>query len=251
MRFKGKSIFKGRVEGECVVYNSGLSFLGGVDPTKGIINENGKNISDRVLSFERSIGSTVGSYIIYGLKYYGNPPMAMIVNVPDETFITGALVAEIPSLAYISSYIFQDGDIVHIDGDYVEIDVDLKEVVTSILVHGDEMLLLRRSSRVSTYQGKWAGVSGYIEGLDPQSTAIKEIKEETGIENPVLIRNGGKIYVRDGKRLWAVHTFLFHLKNKNVNIDWEHTEYKWIKLKELKNFETVPGLDRVVQNLLL
>ncbi|MGC8609796.1 MAG: aconitase X swivel domain-containing protein [Thermoplasmata archaeon] len=251
MRFKGRAIYKGKAEGEALVYNSGLSFLGGVAPEKGEIIENHKSITDKIFSFERSVGSTVGSYIIYGLKYYKKAPRAMIVNVPDETFITGSLISEIPSIAYISSYIFQDGDIVYLDGDYVELDVDVKEVVTSILVHGDEMLLLKRSGKVSTYQGKWAGVSGYIEDLDPLSTAIKEIKEETGIENPVLLRNGGKIYVRDNKRLWIVHNFLFHVKNKNVKIDWEHLEFKWIKIKDFKNFDTVPGLDRVVQNLLL
>jgi len=38
-----------------------------------------------------------------------------------------------------------------------------KHVVTSFLEYDNKILILRRSQAVGTYQGKWAGVSGYIE----------------------------------------------------------------------------------------
>ncbi len=39
------------------------------------------------------------------------------------------------------------------------------------------------------------------------------------------------------------------LKNKpEIILDWEHTEYKWIKSKELKNFDMVPNLDKSLEN---
>ncbi|MCL0057688.1 hypothetical protein M1N05_01270 [Dehalococcoidales bacterium] len=38
-----------------------------------------------------------------------------------------------------------------------------KKVVTCFLESDGEILILRRSAQVSSYQGRWAGVSGYIE----------------------------------------------------------------------------------------
>lgn len=41
---------------------------------------------------------------------------------------------------------------------------------------------MRRSSRVGTYRGRWARVSGYIEkGDQPLTRALKEIEEEVGL----------------------------------------------------------------------
>jgi hypothetical protein len=40
------------------------------------------------------------------------------------------------------------------------------------------------------------------------------------------------------------------LKNKpEIKLDWEHTEYKWIKPGEFKEFETVPKLDKSLENI--
>ena len=59
---------------------------------------------------------------------------------------------------------------------------DIRPVVTNFLRYRGKILLLQRSSKVRTHRGKWAGVSGYIEGdEDPAERAIIEIKEETRI----------------------------------------------------------------------
>ncbi|VUT26725.1 MAG: hypothetical protein MASP_01669 [Candidatus Methanolliviera sp. GoM_asphalt] len=45
-----------------------------------------------------------------------------------------------------------------------------------------------------------------------------------------------------GKR-WVVHSFRFHLtRPEKIEIDWEHTELKWINPEEMKIYETVPQL---------
>ena len=55
-----------------------------------------------------------------------------------------------------------------------------KRVVTCFLESEGEILILRRSERVGSYQGRWAGVSGYIETTADEQ-AITEIAEETGL----------------------------------------------------------------------
>ena len=60
-----------------------------------------------------------------------------------------------------------------------------KQVVTCFLRNRGDVLLLRRSQRVGSYQGKWGAVSGYVEGT-PEETAWREIEEETGLRAEVV-----------------------------------------------------------------
>jgi len=125
-----------------------------------------------------------------------------------------------------------------------------KHVVTCFLEHGGKILILRRSNKVGTYRRSWAGVSGYMETSDIRQ-ALTEISEETELyKNDLkLVRKGEPLEVIDRSlnRKWIVHPFLFHVKApEKIKIDWEHTEVKWIKPRELAKFETVPGLDKAL-----
>lgn len=125
-----------------------------------------------------------------------------------------------------------------------------KHVVTCFLEHGGKILILRRSSKVGTYQRSWAGVSGYMETTDIRQ-AFTEISEETELyKNDLkLIKKGEPLEVIDRSlnRKWIVHPFLFHVKApEKIKLDWEHTEVKWIKPRELAKYKTVPGLDKAL-----
>jgi 8-oxo-dGTP diphosphatase len=121
-----------------------------------------------------------------------------------------------------------------------------KRVVTCFLESNGEILILRRSERVGSYQGRWAGVSGYVEKTADEQ-ALTEIKEETGLgrEDVKLVKKGEPLAVADkemGTR-WVVHPYLFHIKDRSkIKIDWEHKETMWIDPKDIDNFETVPRL---------
>jgi len=55
-------------------------------------------------------------------------------------------------------------------------------IVTSFITDNDKFLLLKRSNKVKTMKGLWAGISGVIEkDEDPISRAKIEIYEEIGI----------------------------------------------------------------------
>jgi 8-oxo-dGTP pyrophosphatase MutT (NUDIX family) len=134
----------------------------------------------------------------------------------------------------------------------------MPQVVTCLLEQNGKILLLKRSTRVGTYKGQWGGIAGYVEELEaPYDTAIKEISQEAGLDVEVLtlIKKGNPIELSDtyeGKRYdWVVYPFLFQIQDKAlVHTDWEHEEYRWIHPSEIKKFDTVPGLDKVVQELL-
>ena len=126
--------------------------------------------------------------------------------------------------------------------------MDERHVVTCFLVQGSRIMILRRSERVGTYRGKWAGVSGYIEvGSSPLEQAWVEIKEEVGLdrEDVELLQEGQPLEVVDAElgRKWIVHPFRFKvLRPGKGEIDWEHTEAKWIAPEDIGRHETVPKL---------
>ena len=121
-----------------------------------------------------------------------------------------------------------------------------KNVVTCFLESHGEILILQRSQQVGSYQGRWAGVSGYVE-TTPDEQALVEIVEETGLsgEDIKLVKKGAPLSTEDeelGVR-WVVHPYLFHISNRDkVRIDWEHRKAKWIKSGDIINYHTVPML---------
>jgi ribose 1,5-bisphosphate isomerase len=133
-----------------------------------------------------------------------------------------------------------------------------KSVVTSFLVADGKILLLRRSEKVATHKGKWAAVSGYLEGNeDPLQRAQTEVREELGLlpEQVRLVGVGEvlRAYDEQTQTVWIVHPFLFDARSITIHLDWESTEYRWIDPNKLTSFETVPKLketfDRVRCNL--
>jgi len=129
-----------------------------------------------------------------------------------------------------------------------------KQVVTCFLESENEILILRRSEQVGSYQGRWAGISGYIEKTADEQALI-EINEETGLcgEDLKLIRKGKPLTVKDEKLgvKWVVHPYRFHIKDRGkIKIDWEHKETRWIDPKDLDNYETVPKLKETLARVL-
>jgi hypothetical protein len=49
---------------------------------------------------------------------------------------------------------------------------------------------------------------------------------------------------------WEIFPFLFESENPTVKLNWENSDFKWINVEELENYETVPSLQKVLFNLL-
>jgi predicted aconitase with swiveling domain len=94
LEFKGRPIVPGDARGEAVVLES-ISFYGDVDPKTGLLVD-GRSIKGKILVARRSRGSTVGSYVIYALKKYGNSPAAIILGRSEPIVIAGAVLAQTP-----------------------------------------------------------------------------------------------------------------------------------------------------------
>ncbi len=132
MKIKGRIISKGTAEGKALVTKEAITFLGGVDATTGEVVEKGhelegESIAGKVLVFPRGKGSTVGSYVIYGMKKGGTAPVAIINVEAEEIVATGAIVSGIPMLDSLEKdplLLFKNGMrlLVNADEGYVEIE---------------------------------------------------------------------------------------------------------------------------------
>ena len=119
IELKGRIISKGQVEAEAIVSDAPISFLGGVNED-GIITDKenelyGQSIKDKIFVFPTGKGSTVGSYVIYGLAKKGI--LKGIINKECEPIVaTGAILGKIPMVDNIDINNIKTGDRVLIDG---------------------------------------------------------------------------------------------------------------------------------------
>lgn len=118
----GRMISPGKARAEAIVSKEPIGFYGGIDAKTGVVIEKGhelegKNVKGKVLVFPCGKGSTVGSYVIYGLQKNGVGPAA-IVNAETETIVaTGVILAGIPCVDGIDIEEISTGDTVEVDAD--------------------------------------------------------------------------------------------------------------------------------------
>jgi predicted aconitase with swiveling domain len=122
---RGRRVIGGSAEGEAVVTKEPVSFLGGVNPDKGVVVERGhelegQSITGKIFIFPHGKGSTAGPYIIYAMAKRKTAPVAMI-NVEAEPIIAvGAAMGNIPLVDRLDKNpleVIATGDYVRIDGD--------------------------------------------------------------------------------------------------------------------------------------
>ena len=130
------------------------------------------------------------------------------------------------------------------------------KIVTSFIKDNEKLLILKRSDEVKTMKGLWAGISGIIEkNEEPLKRAKIEIFEEVGIieDEITLVKSAEEMRINSPQyqnHEWEIFPFLFEAKNPTIKLNWENSDFKWIEIDELENYETVPSLEKVLFNLL-
>ena len=130
------------------------------------------------------------------------------------------------------------------------------KIITCFLKNGKNILILKRSKKVKSMKGLWAGISGIIENNEsPLKRAKIEIYEELGIsEDKIkLIKESEKLRIISPQyenHEWEIYPFLFSIDNPKIKLNWENSDYKWIKPEDISNYDTVPSLEKVLLNLL-
>ncbi|MDE1812077.1 MAG: DUF126 domain-containing protein [Thaumarchaeota archaeon] len=96
-----KVIVRGKTQGSLLVAKNPINFLGGIDKKTGLVHDKkhdlfGKSIGNKILVFPFGVGSSVGAYTIYSLKYNHCAPLAMICLKADLTTASGCAISNIP-----------------------------------------------------------------------------------------------------------------------------------------------------------
>tara|TARA_Y100000310_G_scaffold329795_1_gene400296 strand:- start:198 stop:602 length:405 start_codon:yes stop_codon:yes gene_type:complete len=102
-----------------------------------------------------------------------------------------------------------------------------------------EVLIVKRSSAVETYEGYWCFPGGGAdEGETSEECAVRETREETSIR----VKPSNLIYfytlTKDGDK--DIDFYIAKSWRGKVKIDWESCDYKWIKPSELKDVKFLP-----------
>jgi len=125
---KGRTISPGKTEGKAIVSTEPIGFYGGIDAKTGIVIEKGhplegESVTGKILVFPNGKGSTVGSYVIYGLAKNGVGP-AGIINKETETIVaTGVILAGIPCIDQIDIDKIKTGDKIILNADDSSVEI--------------------------------------------------------------------------------------------------------------------------------
>jgi len=115
-----------------------------------------------------------------------------------------------------------------------------------------EFLLLKRSEN-EIYPGLWQMVTGSIDDNEKAyQTAIREIKEETGL-TPVkfwVVPNVNSFYSPKQDEVCMVPVFAALVADdSNVNISEEHSEYKWVSKDDAIKLLAWPGQRNSIETI--
>jgi len=170
------------------------------------------------------------------------------IDMPDEKLLNQKISEILKDFSQKLPH-FSDGRINYSNSDKAP-------VIICFVRYKDKILLLKRGQKVRTYKGKWNAVAGYIDEFKPlQEKALEEIQEELGVlgEQVEFVSFAEPYEFRDDKinKTWIIFSVLTELKKEpKIKLDFEHTEYKWIKPEEITNFDIVANVDKSLKMVL-
>lgn len=205
-------------------------------------------------------GSGIGDREILAFSALWWPPSQTLPQDAHGVLLHGIPAASgtpaaVPVVAGVDADILREREEVEVNGSLGTLTIRGTEevrVVTAFLERDDgRILLLERSRRVGSFQGRWAGVSGFLEDPTPLDQAYREVQEEVGLGRDAL-RNeatGAPVLARDGRRIFVVYPFRFRVHDPEIRLDWEHVRAEWVDPSEIRRRPTVPKLDQVWEAL--
>ena len=123
MILKGKTVKKGKAEGEAIVSQMPFSFLGDLDVETGKVvprghDLEGQSIAGKIFIFATGKGSTVGPNVAYMAKQAGNTPRGMICIEVEPVMAMVAIMNDIPMVHRLDSNpleVIETGDYIKMD----------------------------------------------------------------------------------------------------------------------------------------
>jgi 8-oxo-dGTP diphosphatase len=115
-----------------------------------------------------------------------------------------------------------------------------------VLKRGQLLLILKRKDDDDTYPGFWDCVGGHFEkGESAEQCMLREAREEAG-QAMKIVRLGPLIEFVDGYGRSVAVPFVLRPDARSPVVLSEHSEFRWIKLSDVEDYEIVPDLARAL-----
>lgn len=133
---------------------------------------------------------------------------------------------------------------------------------TAIIVKDGKYLITRRSLDKKVFPGRWTVPGGGLETGDyintPKTTKEawyfslekslrREIKEEVNLEVGPLNYLLDLTFIRPDKIPVLTLSFWTKYKSGRVELDDDAMDYRWVSLKELKNYDLISGIAEEIE----
>jgi 8-oxo-dGTP pyrophosphatase MutT (NUDIX family) len=123
-----------------------------------------------------------------------------------------------------------------------------KAATIAVINTAKKLLILQRGSTAPWMPNRYCLPGGKQESNESLlECAIRELAEETKIciTNTELVTSRMIKYSPSfSKTIFLLNQFI-----GQVNLNWEHSDYKWVDKEESKQYKKVPGLKVIVENL--
>ena len=123
--------------------------------------------------------------------------------------------------------------------------------MAAIIEKDDKILILKRSPEKDFAPSTWEVVTGRLEAEENPILGIeREIQEETGLTAEVIMPVDTGFFYRGGKEFPMVFiSYYCRYKSGEVNLSWEHSEYKWISIDKALQMEDLFHFQVMLRNL--
>lgn len=128
--------------------------------------------------------------------------------------------------------------------------VFLDIAVAGIVVNDDKILIMRRSKTKNHYPGAWDFPCERVKEGSLAENAIRGVMLEAGLEIEV-VRPGKPVALEDGDWRFVVVPFLCKSEGRNVRMDDEHDDFRWVSLEEMQNYDMIHYTEEALKVLAL
>lgn len=129
--------------------------------------------------------------------------------------------------------------------------IDKVLIIASAIIINElgELLLLERGE-TKTFQKHWQLPEGKLEENEkPQEALKRELKEELGADVDIMdfeTVSHSTLEAKGTKYLALRIIFKVTLKENNITLSSEHSNYKWVKPDQVKSLQLLPGTTEAI-----
>jgi len=117
---------------------------------------------------------------------------------------------------------------------------------TGVVLKGGKLLILKRKPDDDSYPGVWDCVGGHFEkGESAEQCMLREAREESG-QSMKILKVGPLIEYLDRYGRAVAVPFILRPDPTKPVVPTEHSEFRWVSLSRVRDYEIVPDLEKAL-----